>query len=238
MKVDMFEKPKAWQNKSAPSKAKAKAKAVLIGAVVAGAALISLGGAALVFTTVRSGPHDEASTNAVVAQAIIGPNAVLLANHPNGPAWLDYYNLNRALLGEPLSGPRPIGVNSECVVFDNYAICLSPDPAFKGTQWEYTPLVLGTESLPEGVERAVDAPFAPVVKAFIDSALTAAGKDWMYFFGRAISQPYCTPATCFQATERQILSWPNVAEPVPRDLRLASLGTRKYQQLGPTPTSR
>lgn len=161
----------------------------------------------------------------VNAVAVVGPQRVRLIDHPGGPTWLTLYNEYQDLLGEPLAGEQPVDACLSAVIFLNYVICHVWEPSVRGSQWEYPPAVLGSTALPAGVRKDVDAPLAPIVKAYIDTALTSKGRDWLYWLGRPISHPYCNQTgQCFQALERQMLHWPDSPTAGPMDVRLSPLG--------------
>lgn len=218
--IDMFEKHEEWLESGTRSHRVFPSLVVLgIGVVLL---VVVLGIGVVLIISSRNG----GATRLTVAEAVVGSNAVLLGDYPDGRAWLSLYRRNQDLLGEPVIGEHPFGNNPDCVTFTNFLVCRSQDPGVRGTQWEYPIHVLGTLSLPGGIAKEVDAPLSAAAKSYIDQAITGSGRDWLYWLGRPISRQFCPSdgGDCYQPFERQILRYPNRLDVGWRDVQLSPLG--------------
>ncbi len=139
-------------------------------------------------------------------------------------AWLSYYRANQDLLGQPVGWTRVDGGSgdADCVAFDYYVICHIEDGHVRGL-WEYVPLTLGYDALPDGANIELDAPFALAAGAYLDD-VKASGRDAIYWIGRAISSELCSATECIQYFERAVLRWPSIDDVVPARMSRAMLG--------------
>jgi hypothetical protein len=161
--------------------------------------------------------------NAIDAEALVGPNKVLLRDKPKGVAWLSFTREFSDLLGSPIQGVHAIGKWEECVTFEYFVICHLPDPSLENSDWQFVPLMLGYDYLPGGVSLQIDAASDPLVEQY-KNVLRDEGRDWLLWLGRPIARPSCSDETCLQVFERQILTWAR-GEQDPRRIKLSPLGS-------------